>query len=196
MTLYSKNGGTPRELPEGDFGPDGWYYKPLAGYPDVIALCGWVEVPNKPIIDEYEQITLWDGEQWVVEDLSDEAKLSKLNDLKYDKSKQITDLRWSKQTSFTYGSRVVPSDDTAAVRVTAKVLLMQISNAASNSVVLWKFGANDFATLTLQDLINYGSAMNDHIQNCFIREATLQQMVYAANSAATVASIDITTGWE
>ena len=48
MTLWSKNGGPPQELPAEDHMPDGTIYTNLADEPGSRALLGWVELPPAP----------------------------------------------------------------------------------------------------------------------------------------------------
>ena len=72
-TLYTKDGCRPQPLPEADARlADGHLMMPLAGHPDAIAACGWVEAPGAPAIDEAVDQLGWDGAAWTIEPLAAE----------------------------------------------------------------------------------------------------------------------------
>ena len=107
---------------------------------------------------------------------------------------QVAAIRWAQQQSMKWRGRIVQADDTTLGRLMAAVIRAQLANDPTFSI-RWKFGDNDFDTLTLPDVISYGTAIGSHLQACYDHEAELVAAVTSAVGAATVAAIDITSGW-
>ena len=102
--------------------------------------------------------------------------------------------RWKRQQVMKWRGRVVASDDTTTGRIMAAVMRAQITGD-QGATVQWKFGDNDFDTLTLADLTAYGMAIGRHMQGCYDREAELVTALAGAASYAAIGAVDLTSGW-
>ena len=107
---------------------------------------------------------------------------------------QVALICWDKQQSMKWRGRVVQADDTTLGRLMAAVMRAQLANDPGFSI-RWKFGDNDFDTLTLPDVISYGTAIGTHLQACYDREAELIDAITKAVGVAALAAIDLTGGW-
>ena len=102
--------------------------------------------------------------------------------------------RWRRQQVMKWRGRVVASDDTTTGRIMAAVMRAQITGD-QGATVQWKFGDNDFDTLTLADLTAYGMAIGVHLQGCYDREAELVDALAGAASYAAITAVDLASGW-
>ena len=116
------------------------------------------------------------------------------NDVRAARRKELAAVRWTRQQTMKWRGRVVASDDTTTGRIMAAVMRAQVTGDQSTTVQ-WKFGDNDFDTLTLTDLTAYGMAIGQHLQGCYDREVELVADIAAAGTYAAIAAIDLASGW-
>ena len=116
------------------------------------------------------------------------------NDVRAARRAELAAVRWTRQQTMKWRGRVVASDDTTLGRILAAVFQSQLTGDQS-ARVRWKFGDNDFDTLTLADLTAYGMAIGAHLQGCYDREAELISALAAAPSYAAISAVDLTSGW-
>lgn len=107
---------------------------------------------------------------------------------------QVEAIRWDKQQTMKWRGRIVQADDTTLTRLMAAVMRAQQASDPTLSI-RWKFGDKDFDTLTLPDVIAYGTAIGTHLQACYDHEAELVATITSAVGVAAVSAIDLTSGW-
>ena len=116
------------------------------------------------------------------------------NDVRAARRRELSAVRWTRQQTMKWRGRVVASDDTTTGRIMAAVMRAQVTGDQS-AMVQWKFGDDDFDTLTLTDLTAYGMAIGAHLQGCYDREVELVADIAAAGAYAAIAAIDLASGW-
>ena len=116
------------------------------------------------------------------------------NDVREARRRELASIRWDRQQAMKWRGRVVAADDTTLGRIMAAVFQAQLTGDQA-ATVQWKFGDNDFDTLTLTDLTAYGVAIGAHMQGCFAREAELVDAITRAASYADIAAVDLASGW-
>jgi hypothetical protein len=170
--------------------PAGW----LDGAtPEQLAELGVVEIVDDPAPADALKLTgqtLVDvggvpHRQWVV---------PAIGDIRIELRRQLAAIRWDQQQTMKWRGRVVASDDTTLGRIMAAVMQSQLTQDQTTTVQ-WKFGDNDFATLTLADLTAYGMAIGAHLQACYDREAELVDAINSTVGVVNVTAIDLTGGW-
>lgn len=126
--------------------------------------------------------------RYVVEPLSlEDTRTARLADL--------AALRWAGQQTMAWADRQAPADDVTLGRIMAAYQRAQISGSDMTTTVRWKFGAGDFADLSINDLVAYGVAIGTHMQGCYDHEADLSAQLLAAPDRDSLIAIDITAGW-
>jgi hypothetical protein len=107
---------------------------------------------------------------------------------------ELAALRWSKQQFVSFMGRQAPADDVTLGRVMAAVMRAQIAQNP-NADVRWKFGENDFVTLTVGDITNYGMVIGTQMRACFDNEDVLSAAIAEAADTQSLAEINLETGW-
>lgn len=115
-------------------------------------------------------------------------------DVRVARRAELAAVRWNKQQTVKWQGRIAQADDTTLGRLMAAVLRAQLAQDPTFSI-RWKFGDDDFAALSIADVTSYGTAIGNHLQACYDREAQLATAIGAAGDAAAVAAIDLTAGW-
>lgn len=105
---------------------------------------------------------------------------------------ELAELRWLKTQTMVYDGVETPASN-AISALTGAVVAIQTRDPPPT--VEWKLGPGEWRTYDLAQLIALGSAMRDHIQACFSREAVLDAQIQAATTSREVMAIDLTTGW-
>jgi hypothetical protein len=99
MTLYSKNGAEPQELPFSDHDSEGNLWADLANNPAGHAACGWVEAPDAPDYDPEAASLSWVGGAWVVTPFTPEELAARLEALRSSLISLLPELRQNAQMS-------------------------------------------------------------------------------------------------
>lgn len=105
---------------------------------------------------------------------------------------KLADIRWAKTQVMVWDGVVTPASP-AISALTGAVVAIQ--TRVPPPTVEWKLAPGEWRTYDLTQLIALGSAMRDHIQACFSREAVLDAQIQAATTSREVMGIDLTTGW-
>lgn len=105
---------------------------------------------------------------------------------------ELAELRWLKTQTMVWDGVVTPASP-AISALTGAVVAIQ--TRVPPPTVEWKLGPGEWRTYDLAQLIALGSAMRDHIQACFSREAVLDAQIQAAATSREVMAIDLTAGW-
>ena len=117
-----------------------------------------------------------------------------LNILKEEYLKNLADLRWNKSQKFIYEGLVVPADG-AMSALTAVVVAFSAGLMPSGYQVTWKLTGGEFRSWGLPQIVQYGVAVQTHVQTCFVVESSYVQQIEAATSAEELFAIDINVGW-
>ena len=107
---------------------------------------------------------------------------------------ELADYRWHRQQKVKWRGRVAAADDVTLGRLMAAVLRAQLAGD-TGFTIRWKFDDGDRDTLSLADVIAYGTAIGTSLQACYDREEELAAVIAAAPTPAAVAAVDITGGW-
>lgn len=111
-----------------------------------------------------------------------------------DKLSQLADLRWRRCQTMAYdGEESVPADPALSVITSIAVADGVAPSAAARTFKLKSPAV--FRQWTVAQIVTYGMAIGAHVQACFDREAVLASLIMAAEDEATLAAIDVSTGW-
>lgn len=108
----------------------------------------------------------------------------------------LADKRYAMQVAMPYSGVTLPCDQTTISTIAAKVLVMDKAGQTDGSFN-WKVPGDPttWLTLTYDELVALGTAINDHIQACFDNEKALFDAITAAEDVDAVQAIDIGSGW-
>lgn len=132
----------------------------------------------------------------IVQSVLDEYQTSYADEVLRDRVKeQVTEIRRSKQASpANFMGMQIPTDDVTVGRITAAAYLMD-ANPASPQARRWKVTGSIWITLDRTTLVGMGTAIANHIQQCFEREEELTLALDAALTADEILALDIQSGW-
>lgn len=114
----------------------------------------------------------------------DEARKTRLLDL--------AQIRWEKTQTMVYDGVTTPASP-AISALTGAVVAIQ--SRVPPPTVRWKLAPGEWREYDIAGLIALGTAMREHIQACFDREAELDALIQGAATSKEVMALDLTTGW-
>lgn len=132
-----------------------------------------------------------------VQEVLDSYPVSYAEDvLKAKMAQEASAERWKRQQLASFMGGPLPADDVTISGITAAIVLMDV-DPDSPKTRRWKAGpgVDDWITIDRNTLVAMGSAIGNHVQNCFDREEELQIAIAAADDIDDLAEIDISDGW-
>lgn len=195
MTLFSKNGGTPATLPFMDTDADGNAWTNLAENEDGRIACGWSEAPAMPVIDPSLQRVEWQDGSWRVLDRDPAELAAELEELRAQRIADLAAERFARQLVLAWNGQPMPADDVTIGRISAKIAIMDKRGADPAETFTWKPASATFVQISYAQLVDYGDAIDQHVQACFDQEEALCAQLLAATDKATIGAVDIGTGW-
>ena len=192
MTLWSKRGSYPVELPFMDVDGGGDTWTDLAHNEAGRNICGWVEAPQ-PEFNSLTQFVTWQDGSWVVHEI--DANQDALNILRTSTLSALAGIRWVQQQSFVFGAQRMPADDVTIGRCTAAEAYARNKGMDFDEPRNWKIQDGVWTTLTTNQIIAYGIAIGDHMQACFDWEKILSDQIMAATTGLELNAIDLHAGW-
>jgi len=122
------------------------------------------------------------------------APVPTLAKLKADKLAALASARWQVETGgMDFNGYSVPTDrETSSIVTSAYVKAKEDSNY---SISNFKVAPGTYIALAAQDIIDYGLALEAHVQGAFDHEASLAGQINAATDKAELDAVDITSGW-
>ena len=114
---------------------------------------------------------------------------------KADKLTELGRVRWEKTQTFSYdGETGVPADPALSVITSLSVSEQFASSGGATRNFKLKSPAV-FRQWNIDQIVAYGMAIGEYVQDCFDREEELATLINAATDQAALDAIDIATGW-
>lgn len=138
-----------------------------------------------------EEVTHPDG---TVEIREYPAPQPPIADVKATKLSALANRRWQATQFFQFDGVRAPADS-AMQAITAVAVAVSMGLRSSTDLIVWKLTDGEFRHWSLQQLLGYANAVQEHIQTCFNHEALLSGLIQAADTIEDIESVDIEAGW-
>jgi hypothetical protein len=120
------------------------------------------------------------------------AKYATLADAKAGRLRELADRRWKATQRFVFDG-VETQADGAISAITAAVVARQAF--AITAPQSWKLADGEFRSFDTTEILQFGAAVQAHVQTCFDHEAALTVQIEAAATIAAIEAVDISAGW-
>ena len=143
--------------------------------------------PNAPLVDLQSLPDVREGWIFICGRYMDPKKASTLKAVKDEKLSEIADARWENEVGgIEYEGLKVYTDRDSQAKYTGAIVAY---DAVHVLPAAWKCEDGWLPINTIEDLIGLAMAVQQHVQNCYLREGALQQAIAAASTIEAVRAI-------
>lgn len=147
-------------------------------------------VPDDPANRHRQIIADWEAEGNTIPTIGENLTFAEAKAAKF---KELNSIRFQHETGGMMFQNVFVKTDRESTAIITAAYITALADP--EFTMNWKVMDGVFATLTAQHIIALGTAIRNHIQECFNREMEITSIIHQATTIEELNVIDLESGW-